>query len=57
MFSTPTRNVPHATKLESYIGAQVATGLYSNSSEVERSARQLMTARGEARRHGELRRG
>lgn len=57
MFSTLTRNVPHTTKLESYIGAQVATGLYSNSSEVVRSALRLMIARDEARLHGEQRRG
>ncbi|MES3081177.1 type II toxin-antitoxin system ParD family antitoxin [Sphingomonas faeni] len=57
MSSTPTRNVALTTELESYIRAQVATGLYSNSSEVVRSALRLMIARDEARLRGEPHRG
>ncbi|WP_166748300.1 type II toxin-antitoxin system ParD family antitoxin [Sphingomonas aerolata] len=57
MSSTPTRNVALTTELESYIRAQVATGRYSNSSEVVRSALRLMIARDEARLGGEPRRG
>ena len=52
MSSTPTRNVALTTELESYIKAQVATGRYSSSSEVVRSALRLMIARDEARQRG-----
>lgn len=57
MSSTPTRNVALTTELESYIRAQVATGRYSSSSEVVRSALRLMIARDEARLHGQQRNG
>lgn len=52
MSSTPTRNVALTTELESYIKAQVASGRFSSSSEVVRSALRLMMERDERRARG-----
>lgn len=52
MSSTPTRNVALTTELERYIQAQVASGRFSSSSEVVRSALRLMIERDERRAHG-----
>lgn len=52
MSSTPTRNVALTTELESYIKAQVASGRFSSSSEVVRSALRLMIERDERRARG-----
>lgn len=49
MSSTPTRNVALTAELEAYIRSQVASGQYSSSSEVVRSALRLMIERDEAR--------
>lgn len=49
MSSTPTRNVALTPELETYIRTQVASGRYSNSSEVVRSALRLMIERDERR--------
>ncbi|UIN36887.1 type II toxin-antitoxin system ParD family antitoxin [Methylobacterium oryzae] len=45
MSSTPTRNISLTTELESYIRAQVATGHYSNASEVVRAGLRLLMER------------
>lgn len=52
MSSTPTRNVALTTELDSYIKAQVASGRFSSSSEVVRSALRLMIERDERRARG-----
>ncbi|MEA1834794.1 type II toxin-antitoxin system ParD family antitoxin [Methylobacterium durans] len=45
MSSTPTRNISLTTELEGYIRAQVATGHYSNASEVVRAGLRLLIER------------
>ncbi len=55
MSSTPTRNVALTAELESYIKGQVASGRYSSSSEVVRSALRLMIERDERQSHGAVR--
>lgn len=47
MAATPTRNVALTIQLEAYIKAQVASGRFSSSSEVVRSALRLMIERDE----------
>ncbi len=41
MSNTPTRNVSLTTELTAYINAQVASGYYSNASEVVRAGLRL----------------
>ncbi|WP_132250481.1 type II toxin-antitoxin system ParD family antitoxin [Methylobacterium segetis] len=45
MSSTPTRNISLTTELEGYIRSQVATGHYSNASEVVRAGLRLLMER------------
>jgi len=52
MASTPTRNVALTIELEAYIKAQVASGPFSNTNEVARSALRLMVERDETRTMG-----
>ncbi|CAO4178399.1 Antitoxin of ParD toxin-antitoxin type II system and RHH [Methylorubrum aminovorans] len=48
MSNTPTRNVPLTTELIAYINAQVASGHYSNASEVVRAGLRLLIERDHA---------
>jgi antitoxin ParD1/3/4 len=48
MSSTPTRNVALTPVLENYIQAQVASGHYSNASEVVRAGLRLLMERDQA---------
>ncbi|WP_083469432.1 type II toxin-antitoxin system ParD family antitoxin [Methylobacterium variabile] len=48
MSSTPTRNVALTPVLENYIQAQVASGHYSNASEVVRAGLRLLMERDHA---------
>jgi antitoxin ParD1/3/4 len=48
MSSTPTRNVSLTTELTAYINAQVASGYYSNASEVVRAGLRLLIERDHA---------
>ena len=48
MSSTPTRNISLTAELEGYIRAQVATGHYSNASEVVRAGLRLLMERDQA---------
>jgi antitoxin ParD1/3/4 len=45
MSNTPTRNVSLTTELTAYINAQVASGYYSNASEVVRAGLRLLIER------------
>ncbi|WP_132254420.1 type II toxin-antitoxin system ParD family antitoxin [Methylobacterium segetis] len=45
MSSTPTRNISLTAELEGYIRTQVATGHYSNASEVVRAGLRLLMER------------
>lgn len=45
MSNTPTRNFSLTAELDSYIRGQVATGRYSNASEVVRAALRLLIER------------
>ncbi|WP_376100693.1 type II toxin-antitoxin system ParD family antitoxin (plasmid) [Roseomonas sp. CCTCC AB2023176] len=42
MSSTPTRNVSLTSELEAYLREQVASGYYSNASEVVRASLRLL---------------
>ena len=48
MSSTPTRNIALTPVLEDYIRGQVATGHYSNASEVVRAGLRLLMERDRA---------
>ncbi|GAB6842932.1 putative addiction module CopG family antidote [Methylorubrum rhodinum] len=48
MSSTPTRNIALTPVLEDYIRAQVASGHYSNASEVVRAGLRLLMERDQA---------
>ncbi|MDR7040296.1 putative addiction module CopG family antidote [Methylobacterium sp. BE186] len=48
MSSTPTRNISLTTELQGYIRKQVATGHYSNASEVVRAGLRLLMERDQA---------
>lgn len=48
MSTTPTRNIALTAELEQYIRARVATGHYSNASEVVRAGLRLLIERDQA---------